>query len=430
LKREKNWKNIEIQEQQYLEISKLCEEAVKRYKDPSKFFGDNCLRLADGVPGMLMMYNEIQKVLKIPTNKLMYDYIEYTLEKVDFSFNDFSLYNGISGFNYAIRLINRDTGSCIKLLQKMDGFLLTHYSEIVDELLLKKNVNSGMPLLDYEYDIINGITGTARYLIAMLEDKNNDCYEILFKISNYLVECCLDKVLNDKAVEGWICQKTDVDNEGKLVVENSYEYNLGLSHGVPCILSILSLLFIHDINRIMTKSAIIKIVTWFNKMRTYVVKEGLWPAKLNEDYSNYYGSTRVAWCYGNPGIASSLNLAAKALKSTEIDKFAQETLRSIFYIPTTRWNVTSPMICHGYAGILQILYEVGNQDMVERENQVLIDKLLNCISYEKTNLFINNDLGRENSTLGFLEGTSGIILSLLNTISKANMHWAEILLLK
>nr|WP_243425103.1 lanthionine synthetase C family protein [Clostridium sardiniense] len=402
---------------------------INRLSNPKDTIVNEDISLASGTAGIIIFLNEIDKVLNIDTKELIHKYIIFSNDYICNYLNDFSLYSGITGFNYAISLINEDTGNYSKLLKTLDDLFIENFTPALNKIIDNKLDDNFEAKFDSEIDLISGLMGITRYIL-LRKDNNDDMKNLLYKISNYLVKLCEDKNLNGKRVKGWIMKRVDIDENNKIIFTDKYEYNLGIAHGLPAILAILSLLIKNNIEVDGQREVIKNIQDWLLKINT-IVKDDIWPCYVTQNNNNYELGEykRIAWCYGNPGIGIPVLLSSDVSNTNEINKLANNILENIYNIPREKWIISSPMICHGYAGILQVIFRSRNKYLICNHSDELIDKLLYNINLNKKFCFDNNDINRSYDIPGFLTGSTGIALVLLSSISYNSPKWDEVLLL-
>lgn len=139
-----------------------------------------------------------------------------------------------------------------------------------------------------------------------------------------------------------------------------------------------------------------------------------------------------AWCYGGFGVAGALSLAYEATRDSEIKETAFRVIGGLLKSPVKEWNIHSPMICHGYSGNLQVINRLLDSSVVAEYDDIRI--LLNKKREELIN-YIGDHLNSEQTRcgtvgdIGFLEGITGIVLSIISANTKKTIYWDRVLLL-
>ena len=325
----------------------------------------------------------------------------------------FSFCDGLAGIGWALEhleqkgVINHNTNI---LLEDFDSVL----SHVLDFEIKKGN-----------YDFLHGPLGIVLYFISRIP-KNKDLLPVLQKIITQLDE------LGEKQSSGSIKWISVTDYEKKTT-----GYNISLSHGMSSIAVILSKLYaIKATDKEMVKSLLQGCVN-------YILEQEIDKDKYGSYFSNYaiesmeqlHGS-RLAWCYGDLGIAMALWQAGVALqnetwrnKALEVLLFAAEKRRDL-----EQNLVKDAGLCHGAAGIGHIFYRMWwNTRMPEFKNTAdywfgqtikmaaFADGLAGYKTWGGKDGWINE--------YNLLEGIAGIGLALMTYYYEVEPTWDECLLL-
>lgn len=214
-------------------------------------------------------------------------------------------------------------------------------------------------------------------------------------------------------------------------------YNLSLSHGISSIVAFLSKAIRSGIDDTKTykllKGGINYILSQQNKSDTSF---SYFPA-IQQEKSENLKSSRLAWCYGDLGIAMALYHAGITLSDEELLSFALKVL----YTSTKRKTLQSGMVvdagfCHGTAGITHIY----NRMYLNTGNPIFLTSM-NHWQTKTLDLAIFNDglagyktyhpekYGGWSNNVSLLTGIAGIGLSSISAISEVQPFWDECLLL-
>ena len=120
----KNWRNITIENEIKEYVIEICNNLLERLNCPEKIIEENGISLGSGSSGIIILLNEINKVLNIDTRELIHQYICYSEKYIYQNLGVFSLYEGITGFNYAVSIINNNTGDYANLLLELDKLFI------------------------------------------------------------------------------------------------------------------------------------------------------------------------------------------------------------------------------------------------------------------------------------------------------------------
>lgn len=333
------------------------------------------------------------------------------------------------------KLINvypeRELGS--GFLEGFEGvFWVISYLEkcnIIDDLTLLDDlmpylINSLKNDIKYNnYDVLHGSINKLQFLINNQNFSRKDVSLFVDSFINSLYS-------NRNESEGGIYWIDEFDNEGVSV-------NIGLAHGLPSILIFLvklkELNFKHSNLDKLINGIIVSLLNFKNKNSSYSRYPGYY--RFNEKET----SSRLAYCYGDLGIAYAFLYAATILKRKDLQLEAIETIKYI----TNRDLKNSEVVifentfydtafCHGLSGITYMLKKINNllkesdikQTLENRisywENKFIINlteqlKIENEICYpdhkqlDKENPFVIDD----QSILGGYTGTGLVLLSLI-----------------
>ena len=206
------------------------------------------------------------------------------------------------------------------------------------------------------YDLMNGLSGSLRVL---LDEPSAEAETVTKETASYLCSRILAR--STSGHPGWWVpadlQPTADDAE-------SYPYgdlNLGLAHGMPGVVSALVSVGETQVLTPEIEDALTFASRWALR---WIQTEGntrYWPARVPAEFDNDPAAapsffTRAAWCYGTPGVAISMMRAGRLLGDSELTERATEALLSHLDLPEAEWRLDGPTVCHGYAGVVQVLY--------------------------------------------------------------------------
>jgi hypothetical protein len=404
----------------YLRIM-IAKETIRDKIEEIKITIDSGLKHIDnpylmgGLGGIILFYNEYYKHKKDSSDLSK---IELTLNQViEEAFmkpNNYSFSYGLSGIGWLIEhLVNE------KRLKKIDAKVFEQCDDYLMDIF-KREITHG------NYDYLHGSLGIALYFI----NKNK-----LNKRALNMVVDCIERIA-DKS--NGICAWNTYDQKTNSLKINNY--NLGLSHGIPSIISILNCLRKKEIQTSRCEVLIEGGCNLILKCKNSVIADGvkktnsLFPYETKKFLPSL--PTRLAWCYGDLGIASTLWQAGITLHNSQLK---QEAV-NIMLLATTRKNlsengVIDAGICHGTAGIAHMF-----NLFYWKTKMIIFKEMANYwISETLKKEKIENDLaiykswdGGEQAWInnyGLLEGIAGIGLVLINHINDSEQNWDNCLLL-
>ena len=90
-----------------------------------------------------------------------------------------------------------------------------------------------------------------------------------------------------------------------------------------------------------------------------------WPTVVpHEPGGQSAGTSRLqsgGWCYGAPGVARAVWLAARALGDHALGELAIEAMAAVYQRPVEERRIDSPTFCHGVAGLLQVTLRFAHE---------------------------------------------------------------------
>ncbi|MFF8597334.1 lanthionine synthetase C family protein [Streptomyces sp. NPDC015232] len=348
------------------------------------------------------------------------------------------LYFGVGALAFATSLAYEVTGGYKQALGSLDNKVRTEVG------VMMGLSTPGQPAHYMgEYDVISGLTGLGRYLLA----RGGDCLPALQRVLVHLAGLARPISHAGQSVPGLWVEGAPVRDTGPLPEYEQGHLNLGLAHGIAGPLALLSAAWASGVRVEGHQEAIDEIATLLIRWRAKDAQGFYWPTAVTID--DWEAGTllntkrqRPGWCYGTPGVARALQLAGLALDRPEWCDVARDSLLSQLAIPYAEWGVVDSGLCHGWAGNLIILQTV-NADMQDERITRAIDDIAGIIvaDYSEECAFgfrspVRLGLGRGGRTDGFadypglLTGAAGIVLALEAYANpRTNRSWVRSLLL-
>jgi hypothetical protein len=281
-----------------------------------------------------------------------------------------------------------------------------------------------------EYDLISGLSGLGVYALERLPRPT--AVSMLERIVERLDE------LADRTEEGaaWFTQPERLP-EWQREIHPRGNYNLGVAHGLPGVLPILAGACAAGVAVDRARPLLDENVRWLLKRRL----EPGFGCCFDTTYAPWEepNRSRLAWCYGDPGIAAALLASARAVGEPAWERVALDVGRQSAARPEPESMIRDAGLCHGSAGLGHLfnrLYqETGEEPFAEAARfwfertlrfQVPGEGVAGFRAWEV------NPLTKEpgwRTTSGFLEGAAGVGLALLGAISNVEPAWDRVLLL-
>lgn len=318
--------------------------------------------------------------------------------------------SGVAGMLHGINHLKKNDFLDIDISEAHE-----YYSAFL-KLAMLKDMNTG------NNDFLHGATGVALYL---LENRNSKDTDAIIKYIEYLERTGIAK----KDTIKW---ESEVDRDSGKV------FNISLSHGMSNIAIFLSKVVSYGIEEDRVNLLLPKTVNYIMEQEIDKDKYGCYfPYTSIESTMGNIVKSRLAWCYGDLGVAMALWRIGVATNNTICKNKAIEVLE----FSTSRTGIESNMIkdagiCHGTAGIAQIfrrIYLDTNNDKFLHASNYWISETLKMATFEDGLAGYKSWTGINPKWLNdysFLEGISGIGLVLLASLGgETYSAWDEILLL-
>lgn len=206
-----------------------------------------------------------------------------------------------------------------------------------------------------DYDLFYGITGIAALLLQRLPDS-----DVLGDALQYLVRLTEPRKQDGLLLPGWWVGH---DPDPVLPTPGGHA-NLGMAHGAAGILALLALALRRGHAGDQHVDAVNRLTRWFDQWRHHDADLGAWwPQWLTRDdlaagRIRQPQPGRPSWCYGTPGIARALQLAAIATGDSGRRADAELVLAGC--LTDRHLNLlTEPGLCHGLAGLYQTAFRAA-----------------------------------------------------------------------
>ena len=248
-----------------------------------------------------------------------------------------SLYSGFSGVAWATAHVQKQLGDAEEesAYRAVDEALLAHLNE--------------SPWRN-DYDLISGLVGFGVYALERLPHPMG--FEMLERVVDRLDETA------ERNAEGitWLTRPELLPPWQRELSPNGY-YNLGLAHGVPGVIALLGQACAAGIARAQVELLLEGAIDWLLAQRLPASgAHSIFPSWVGP--CNGRDGCRLAWCYGDAGIAAALLSAARGAREPSWERKALEIAsRAARRAPETA-GVIDAGLCHGAAGLGHIFNRI------------------------------------------------------------------------
>jgi hypothetical protein len=210
-------------------------------------------------------------------------------------------------------------------------------------------MTEGTPGTFTDHDLFYGLTGIGAVLL-----RTAPASDTLSDILAYLTSIVTRPLAVDGTeVPGWWAAR---DPDPRHPTPGGHA-NLGMAHGAAGILAFLSLAANsgHAVHG--QHDAIAALCRWYDTWEQNTAGGRWWPqwltlSDLRAGHPSQRSPGRPSWCYGTPGIARALQLAAIATADPARQAAAEHALAAAL-VPQQLGILTGPGLCHGLAGTYQ-----------------------------------------------------------------------------
>ena len=252
---------------------------------------------------------------------------------------------------------------------------------------------------------------------------------------------CLEQVihhLGEMAEQGsdgvtWFVPRQRVPAFSRREFPHGY-YDLGVAHGVPGVIAMLAAAVHVGVASEQARRLLEGAVAWLLTRQN--------PAGVGSCFPTHTGrgiaarASRLAWCYGDPGVAAALLYAARCVGRLRWEERALRVALAAAERPEEGSRVHDAGLCHGSAGLVHLfnrLYQATGRKRLFEAARHWLDRTLEMRQPGKgvAGYSAYFPQGGENpqwiAEEGFLMGTAGIALALLAAVSTVEPRWDRLL---
>jgi len=381
-----------------IEISKVLEKDSSE-QSPGLFVGKS---------GLSLFFSYLNKLKRGNNyNATVHSLLSGAFDSINNGNTDPTFSYGISGILWTLHHLN------------VEGFIEEedYYEELVQYLAEHMILYAKKDFFDY----LHGANGIGLYLLQfpnLVDDSN-------------LKE--LIKLLESSGLK----ERDSIKWESIIHLDSAKKaFNLSLSHGISSII-----VFLSKIIEIMQEKEILHAKDLLNKSVNYLLSTKHNPSKKLQslypgfiDNSGIDDESRLAWCYGDLGIAVAFYRAGIVLKRQDL---IDESINIMLHASSRRdprlQKVFDAGFCHGASGVAHIFnrfYQNTKKQEFKDAALYWLDETLNMASFSDGAAgFKKFEQKKWQNSMGLLEGISGIGLVLISSISDIEPKWDQSLLL-
>jgi lantibiotic modifying enzyme len=284
-----------------------------------------------------------------------------------------------------------------------------------------------------EYDLIGGLVGHGVYGLARTRHASGR--RLLELVIDRLAETAVTVPPSPRVT--WWTSPDLLPPETRERSPHGY-YNVGMAHGVPGVVALLGAAVAAGVAASKARPLLEQAVAWLLAQRGEGSDGGQFPYTVSIPPVLARPNARAAWCYGDPGIAIALFLAARAVAEPRWAALALDIGRSVAARPVASCGVIDAGLCHGAAGLAHIynrFYQATGDAAFRTAALAWTEQLLalrrpgqgfgGYLAYiPRPGL---TELGWQKAP-GLLAGAAGIVLTLLGLATEHEPLWDRLLL--
>ncbi|HXD30599.1 MAG TPA: lanthionine synthetase C family protein [Pyrinomonadaceae bacterium] len=295
-------------------------------------------------------------------------------------------------------------------------------SRALDEALCQDSASA-------DYDLIDGLVGLGVYALERLPDP--------------AAADCLNRIVDQLAVravyqKGGITFATQSSRSSALKSNNNQTnyYDLGVAHGIAGVIGLLAAVCSAGVAYEKARALLNETVKWLISQKMESNVRGCFPYFVGPGIRRK--RARLAWCYGDAGIAAVLLVAARSVKNSSWEREALRIAQGAARRRADKAGIVDAGLCHGSAGLGHIfnrIFQATGTTWSQKAGWFWFTHALDQRrSGEGVGGFLSYTRDDKNQSLwteeiGLLEGAAGIALALLAAASSLAPSWDRVLLL-
>ncbi|MFV0135516.1 lanthionine synthetase C family protein [Streptomyces sp. HMX87] len=288
----------------------------------------------------------------------------------------------------------------------------------------EQRMDDGRPPCMREYDLISGLTGFGAYFLH-----RDSSTESLHGVLRYLVRLLQERVKVDgRELPGWWTSDSPTSHPDDAWPTG--HGNFGMAHGVAGPIALLALAsraghtVPGQLEALTASCGLLE--QWAHPTPA---GSAAWPETVSVDRwlagpVPQFRAGRPSWCYGTPGIARALQLAAIACGREDSRLRAESLLTACLRDPDQLARITDPTVCHGWAGLCL----AADRAAADTDSDSPLRRTLPRLRARFTAHLAHNPLPEG---AGLLTGADGVLLTIhtLNPSHPVASGWETCLLL-
>jgi lantibiotic modifying enzyme len=375
--------------------------------------------LGRGQAGLALLYTWLARTGRMPQADLLArQCLDQAIEALSTQAMNASFYGGFTGVAWAADLVDR--------LLDPDA---EDRGEAVDDALLR--LLSRDERWSASYDLIVGLTGLGVY--ALQRYPRPVATECLRQVVERLQECAR----RDEHGLYWWTPPAEILDEESRKQYSSGRVDLGVAHGVAGAVALLGGICGAGVEQATVRPLLEGAVSWLLAHSVPTAAGPTFPVWVAPAFQP--SPARCAWCYGDPGIAAALMLAARGAGDAGWEQTAVALACRAAERPASETGVVNANFCHGAAGLAHVynrMYQATGEPTLGRAALYWLERTLGFyrLARDAGGSWVqgNWDPGRRErwtwTGIELVEGAAGVALVLLAAATSVEPTWDRMFL--
>ena len=281
---------------------------------------------------------------------------------------------------------------------------------------------------DGHYDLITGLVGLGVYALERVPRPSAvRCVEAIVDRLHETAESLGDEIT-------WFTLPEMLPPRHREMYPRGY-HNLGVAHGVPAVIGFLADACRLDIRAERARPLLDGAVRWVLSRQFPERRGARYPTVILPD--GEAPPSRLAWCYGDPGVAATLLYAARAVGVEEWERAALDIAIHAARTAPEDAGIRDAGLCHGALGLAHMfnrIYQAGGGELFADAARSWYGQGLDMRRPERGIAgFESWEFGWDmkmswQTDPGFMTGAAGVGLALLAGLTSVEPEWDRLLM--
>jgi len=373
--------------------------------------------LAGGQAGLALLYTWLARTRRTPqADVLAWQCLDQAIEAVSAQEMNASLWGGFTGVAWAAELVDH--------LLDPDA---ADRSEAVDDALLR--LLSRADPRPAPYDLVVGLTGLGVYSLQRYPRP------LAIGCLSRVVERLHERAQHDEHGLYWWTPPAEILDQEARKQYPSGRADLGVAHGVAGPIALLGGICGAGVGQATARPLLEGAVRWL-LAHSVPTEAGLtFPIWVAPGFQP--SPARCAWCYGDPGIAAALLMAARGVGDAGWEQAAVALACRATERPASQTGVVDACFCHGAAGLAHIynrMYQATGEPKLGRAALYWLERTLDFYHLARDNggswVQGSKDPAQQEPWAGIdlVDGAAGVALVLLAAATSVEPTWDRMFL--